>query len=349
VKAICAGDETGRILPLPGFTPTIYGFDLRAGLAASTAVTLPLKGKSGRPVTGLSNPLGQAATEANFDIEGRKLPPNPSGLDPKALVRLSDGTFWVADTYGPSVLRVDADGTVLKRLVPKGLGGDLAGADYAVEEALPAIFARRQRNHGLEGLAVSPDEDFLYLTMQGALGNPDAETAVHSANIRILKLSLATEMPVAEYLYRLDPPDAFKADAAPDALAGPLLQNMVGVSETVAVGADRLLVLERLDRSARIYAIDLRDATEVTPIYDDPSWSPALESLDVAGLAGQGLAPLHKTLVFDGDKTSGLPRKLEGMALLSDRALIVLNNNDFGITGEENRMLKLRFRNRIFK
>ncbi len=48
-------------------------------------------------------------------------------------------------------------------------------------------------------------------------------------------------------------------------------------------------------------------------------------------LAAAGVQPLRKTLVFSTDDAPRIDRDLEGMALLSPRELLLVNDNDFGI------------------
>ncbi len=82
---------------------------------------LPLKGTDGKELNGLSNPLKATNTEGAYGPDGKAIPLSPNGFDSEALVRLSDGTFWLAEEYGGSIAHIAADGTVLKRLVPAGL------------------------------------------------------------------------------------------------------------------------------------------------------------------------------------------------------------------------------------
>ena len=41
-----------------------------------------------------------------------ELSPNPHGLDTEGLVRTGDGTFWVVEEYGPSILKINRQGKV---------------------------------------------------------------------------------------------------------------------------------------------------------------------------------------------------------------------------------------------
>ena len=72
-------------------------------------------------------------------------------------------------------------GRIITRHVPKGTEEDYAGARYDVVGSLPAILAKRQLNRGIESLAVSRDERFLFFALQSPLANPDTAAFRHLA------------------------------------------------------------------------------------------------------------------------------------------------------------------------
>jgi Esterase-like activity of phytase len=330
--ALCAGDKNGRIYPLAGFAPSIYGVEIGADQNARINVFIPLKGRSGKPVSGRS-PKGEQA----FGIDGKALPPDPSGIDPEAFVRLTDGTFWIAEEFGPSLLHVSADGTILKRLVPNGTAGDFKDADYEIVPSLPTLMRKRVPNRGFEALALSPDERFLYVMMQGALAHPNAETAQTSRHMRIWKIERETGAVFAQYLYALDDAASFKAESD----GKERMQSQVNISDMTAIGEDRLLVLERIDRVSRIFRIHLRDENLIPTVFDDEAVVPSLEASTWADLASRGLVPTHKKLVLDSEDTGGLHGKIEGMAVLSPAELVLINDNDFGIDGVRTQMFRV--------
>lgn len=327
-KALCAGSDAAKIFPIPDFTPTIYELSFADG-AAKVVRAIPLKGTAGNLLNGLSASITATTMEGAFDPDGKEIAKSPDGFDTEGLVRLSDGTFWVGEEYGGSIAHVAADGTVIKRLVPKGLEGDFAGASYPVEGKLPAIIMKRYLNRGIESMAVSPDEKSLYFAIQSPLAKPDKKAYQAGTIVRIFKFDVAGESVVGEYAYPLDLPDRFRADN----VKKPAKQSDVKVSEMTAVGPDRLLVLERISKTTKLYRVDLAAAKTIPGAFDDMSTSPSLETTSDLGAAG--VVPLAKILVLDTDDLDGAPEKVEGVAMIGPNELVLTSDNDFGIEGAE--------------
>jgi len=332
-KKICGSVKKARIYPVPEYTPSIYGVHLNDDGTFSIKDVIALKDRDGNPVDGMLNPLTVATTENPVDGQGRPLAQNANAVDAEGLVLLSDGTWWIGEENGPSLLHVAADGRILTRYVPAGTEKDFAKANYEVVGALPAIFARRQANRGIESMAVSPDEKFLYTIMQNPLANPDADTYKKAKNARILKLDRATMKPVGEFVYRLDDPQSFRNDPSKK-------QNSPRISEMLALGTDRLLVLERTNKTTKLHEISLAGATDILGSkWDKAATRPSLEASN--DLSGTGVTPVAKTLRFDSADFEEIPNKLEGIAILGNGDVALINDNDFGITGDKTRVVVL--------
>jgi hypothetical protein len=336
--AICGGNEAAKVFPIADFDPTIFELSIGEDGAVSVAAEMPLKGSDGRKLNGLSNPLVTTTTEGAYGADGKELAKSTDGFDSESLVRLSDGTFWIGDEYGASIAHVAPDGTVLKRLVPAGLEGDYKGASYPVEGKLPPLVMRRFLNRGIESIAVSPDEKTLYFAVQSPLANPDNAAYKASRISRLFKFDIASEAVSAEYAYELDEPATFIKDNAKK----PAKQSDVKVSELAAVGADELIVLERISKTTKLYRVDLAHATPIPAKFDDPAASPSLEQLAPADLAAAGIVPLSKTLVLSSDAVDGLPSKIESVAVTGERELILISDNDFGIAGDDSKIVRVR-------
>ena len=307
--------EKRRTFPVPGFDPAIVKVRA-AGGTLKVLKTVPILTRHGKGVTGLSNQKGH--DEKPYAWDGRKeLKYDPNGLDTEDIVKVPGG-FWLVDEYGPSLVHVGDDGTVIARYVPKDL--DLDGTDYPVKETLPKIFHHRQQNRGFEGLALSGHT--LYLALQSPAEVPDGDTAEKSRNTRILAVDTRTGKPAAEYAYRFEDVTTFDPDADGD-------QNEMKISGLSATGPNKLLVDERTDNVARIYTLDLRGATDILGTkWDDNDTSPSYESLDDP--AKKGITVGAKKLTLDLSEYTNVPGKIEGVAAVGDR-IVLTNDNDFGV------------------
>ncbi len=303
------------IFPVPTFTPQIGKFRLD-GDSLQLVETILLKNSSGTPFSGLPTPAASGiVTELARNAQGQTLPGDPNGLDPEGLVSLSDGTFWISESYGPSLLHVDASGKTLERIGPTSTG-----------RALPKVLARRRPGRGLNGLTFTPDGKTLVGLMQSPLYNP-AATHDASRSLRLLTFDLTTGA-TRQFVYLLDNP------------------TYAGVSDLVALSNDTFLVLERDGNFLKngttpaklLYKISLADATDVS----DPANGEAgrlvngktIDFASPAELQANGIKTVQKTLVADLLKIlPGYPHdKPEGLSLLSPSLLALSNDDDFGIT-----------------
>jgi len=270
-----------KVLPLPQHQPALA--ELQVGDEEVTLVrTLPLRTPDG-PLSGLACPSGpNCEVEPTFDLAGNSLPPDPAGVDTEGLAATADGGFWLSEEYGPSILRVDAEGVVRARFTPPGA-------------------ERRRLNRGFEGLTMSPDERRLYVIFQSGLEGDGAMVT------RIWTIDARDGSVAAEHVYPFDPPESFDEDE-------PATASDLKACELLCTGPDRLLVLERVTRSARIHRVDLRQGS-----------------------------PLAKSLIFSTDDHAVIAPDLEGMCRLSDRELLISTDNDFGVEGAETRFYRLTF------
>jgi hypothetical protein len=329
----CKEVRNGRVYPTPSYTPSIYRVLLLDDGTFRVTDVITLKDRDGRPLNGMPNPLRTATTETPLDGQGARLQQDVRGIDVEGLVRLSDGTFWIGDENGPSLMHFSTDGRMLARHVPKGTEGDFAGAPYETIGSLPAIVAKRQANRGIEAVSISPDERFLYFIMQNPLANPDTAAYQQARNTRLFKIERATIKVVGEYVYTLDNPGTFRRDPSNK-------QSDPRLSEMMAIGTDRLIVLERTEQTTKLYEVELDGATDIAGSrWDDAATSPSLEQTDI-GTAK--IAPVKKTIRFDTADHSAILGKTEGMALLGDGALAIINDDDFGITGQRTQIVVVR-------
>lgn len=314
---IAVDGKNRRTFWVPEFDPTIVRVKTE-GKAIKILEAIPIVGQSGKPVTGLPNLKDVDEAPYNYSAQ-ELLPLNPNGLDTEGLVRTTAGDFWIGEEYSPSILHVDRTGKVIKRYIPEGL--PLEGTDYPVAKVLPVIYGKRKINRGFEGIALSGDEKTLYLVLQSPLLNPDRKTGEGSRNSRVLVFDIPSEKVTAEYVYRFDVSKEFD----PNPKNTPDEMKLSGV---IAMNPTTLLVLERTDLVAKLYSVDLSQATNILGSkWNDAKTAPTLEAL--ADPATAGVRVLPKTLVLDLSSIKGMPEKIEGIALLDQNTLAVSNDNDF--------------------
>lgn len=296
---ILRGLHGAKILPRPDDGAEIAELAVEAGEVKLVARTL-LRTRSGRRLSGRSLPEDEA--EPLFDLQGGPLAPDALGADTEAIAALPDGGFFLAEEYGPSLLKVDADGVVSERWVPAGTERALGHPDIAVRGVLPARALRRRANRGFEALCASGDGAWLYAGFQSALEGEDERS------VPVWKLDARTGALAAEYRYPFDEPSTFGRDAARRSVGWSDLK----ICEFVWAGDDRLIVLERIAHSAKIYSVSLAQ-------------------------------PSSKQLLASSDHFTGIGADIEGMAMLSSRELLLASDNDFGVEGAETEFWMIRF------
>jgi len=313
--------DDGKIFPFPTFTPSIVKLKVNAAANQVTVEeVIALKDKAGKEISGLSNPLSNFSEEA-YDIHGNVMSKDANGLDTESLVRLSDGTFWVSEEYASSLVHVGADGKIIKRLVPAGLESELSAATYDIEGSLPSILAKRHANRGIESIAISPDEKSLYFIVQSPLDNPDYAA---TRNVRLYKMEIANPSNIQEYLYKMDLPGSFLKDNESKTRK----QKDVKISEMVAIDNDMLIILERISATTKLYKVDLSAETPLDAKYLNESQTPTLEE-------EASLSSVVKAKIFDTDLETGYTTKIEGVAYLGNNKFFMINDNDFGIAGDD--------------
>lgn len=325
-QAVC---DSGKIFPLSQFAPAIYHLEVGAETTRILSRTT-LKRADHRLMNGLSLP----DTEPAYDVTGAPLPGSPDGVDSEALVMTQAGDFYVSDEYGPSILHLAHDGTVLERWYPAGIATQPLQSDYPIKTPLPAIIRHRHLNRGIEALALSPDENYLYFMLQSPLDNPDKQAFKHARNVRLFKLQRRTGEVISEYVYRIDKSETFAKDNTdPHHLPA---QRDVKISEMAANGKDQLIILERMTKTTKFYQVDLRHATPVAAKWDKQATTPSLEQT-------HSVPTLSKTLLLNSIQLNDMPEKIEGMAYVSRQLWYLITDNDFGNTGAPTHLIKINF------
>ncbi|WP_149243630.1 esterase-like activity of phytase family protein [Dyadobacter sp. 32] len=312
-----------KVFANPDFVPQIGRFRL-SGTELVLEKVIDLKNDKGGKLNGLPNPVQGFSGELALNTQNNTLANSEDGLDSEGLALAKDGTFWVSDEYGPHIIHFDRDGNTIEKINPFGTGKG--------GRKIPAVFARRRANRGMEGLTITPDGKTLIGIMQFPLYNPTSAAVSGSLVTRILAFNIA-DGTSKQYAYLID------------------RANLQANSEIVAITNTTFLVLERDGEFAtnankttvfkKVYKIDISGATDIS----DPGNSEAgklfsgltVEQLkDAVMLQANGIVPVTKTLAADlmTDIPSLYPHdKAEGIVIINSTLIGICNDDDFGVTG----------------
>lgn len=258
-------------------------------------------------------------------------------LDPEAIAVAPDGSLYVSDEYGPSLLHFDRSGRMLREIplpkwyLPRSKKGQL---DYRSKARLAS---GRTENQGPEAMGILPGGDRAVLIFQSALAQDGGKKAGTS---RILILDLEDGRPLAEYAYAFGP--------APETFAD------LSINDLAVVDAHSFLVLERdgLGRSGplrhstarykAVWLVDVRKADNLLEVpgmpYAHRPGDPVFKPLE----RESNVIFARKTLLFNlpditpsfGMSSGELAAKWEGLTLLPPASkhsfrLLMTADNDF--------------------
>ena len=339
--------EVERPFPLPDYQPRLVRFNLdrESGEFEITEEIFLTREDGHTPITGLPNlqagSPGTAYTdEEPVDLNGHPLENDPFGADLESVLVTPDGSFWLSDEYRPAIYHFDPHGVLIDRFIPEGTAESVGHPEGAFgTETLPEVYAQRRANRGFEGMALNTDNGNLYVFIQSPIDNPDvsnptAKAAGESSDfnsrnsqvLRILEIDPHNGEPVGEYVYFLEGSE-----------------EVDKIGDAVYAGDGKFYVIERdsgtdVDSEKFIFEVDLTGATNIldTDLSTATGEDTALESMTPDDLAEMDIQSVTKTQVLNLPSIGYLAGdKPEGLALLDDGSLAVINDNDFGLLDEE--------------
>lgn len=316
-------DGKGKLFPTPDFTPRIGLFEIQENGSIRQIKTILLKTPEGKLITGLPNPKGKGATgEIAYGLDGKIYGTDDYGLDSEGIAAAKDGTFWISDEYGPHIVHYSADGVELERISPHGM--------TTSGRKMPAVFAKRRANRGMEGLTITPDQKTLIGIMQSTLNNPSKKEIINKNIVRILSFDINSGK-TKQYLY----------------LQNPDTDSCSGIS---AISKKEFIVIERDGKflgkgSAKkcLYRIDISKATDVSGNFESPNGllvnGKTLEQCTTEELKAAGIKFAEKKLITDLAADYGYKHdKLEGVWMIDKNTMAVANDNDFALIEKDNKL-----------
>ncbi len=289
------------------FAPQLVTIDVNFQSGARVGSVVPLRSGDAKAV-GL--PPVSLTTELALSESLTILPSSSAGIDPEGLDFDAQGKVWLCEEYGPSLLRVEPEtGEIVARLTP-GSG-------------LPRVLANRQVNRGCEGVAVTPSGK-VYGILQSTM-DVAGQTKASAQFIRLFEYDPTTQK-TRLFGYPHDV-SAYKTSA--DAKMGDLIALDDTRFLTIEEGKDKNGKLRNI-----VYEFDLSGASDLSGVVltSGPNAGKDLEFATSAELTSQ-VRLGAKTRVLDLRAYGFTAEKAEGLALLDERTLVVINDNDFGVGG----------------
>lgn len=316
--------QKSKSFPAPDFAPKIGLIRVGQGVAELVSVT-DIKTADGVSISGrpVRSGIGSSGETPLTEALHATLAFDAHGMDPEAIAVDPDGKHvWICDEYGPYLAKVAIDSG---RIVSK----------FAPGSGLPEVIQFRQPNRGCEGVAITPGGR-LVMAIQSVLELPDVGTGALTKTTGKAPFTRLVEFNPANGATRMFayPHDMTRYARSKDAKIG----DIVALSDT------RFVLIEQGKFKADgevhnlLVAVDLGQATDLT----GKKLAGGLE-LEYAGsvgeLAATGITAAKRLEILDlrqkdasGKLLFGwLAEKAEGLALVNDDTLALINDNDFGV------------------
>lgn len=292
----------------PNFTPSFVQLKfIKAENKVVVVKTIPFKDLQNKPMTGLPPKDSLAKMEQATNTDGANIETDNNGVDSESMTIDSKKHFWVGDEYLPSLLEFNENGKLLVRISPSSTKAALT------KNEIPNAFSFRKFNRGFEAIGYKNDK--IFFMSQSPLGVDGANKDKEFSVIRIGVFNTKTRMYEAEYLY-------------------PLTQKKVDkIGDLVMIDDTHFYVIEQNGDTGKdsvhlVYKVDLTTATNLvkSPLARDPETYPSTELL-------VQVKPAQKALVVDlvaGGYSDF--EKIEGLTMIDDKTLAIVNDNDFGVS-----------------
>jgi hypothetical protein len=181
----------------PEFQPRLTQFKVNRNAPFATYLqVVPLALPNGKPMTGLPN---KKTDETPVALDMQVLPFDPMGIDPEAIC-FSGEHIWLAEEYGPSLLKFNRQGQLITRYVPPGSFAK-GKRPASVKEILPNQLLTRKLNRGFEGMTCLAGK--IYAAIQSPLPGD-------GKNILIVEFDPYEERVHRSFYYPLESMDADK-------------------------------------------------------------------------------------------------------------------------------------------
>jgi hypothetical protein len=299
------------IFPRPHFNPVLVPLAISNGklitpnskqlwespLHTTSTSPIPLKDSAGALASGLPPPY---VREEPVDTTLTRVSPAvgaAEGLDPEAITfDARRGMLWIAEEYSPSLISVDpATGRIVKRRTP----GD----------GLPRLLSQRVPNRGFEAVTYTPS-DYLWAILQSPIREMSSNLSEHF--VRLVAIPADPQSTVESKTFAIPLPMEAEAES-------------FKIGDVAALSDSRFLALEAYkakdgEKHHHLILLDTSKAGEIDSEH-------VITSSKINGA-------VTTSILFDFKDLQWNEGKIEGLAVIDDRTLLISKDNDFGISVE---------------
>ena len=312
-----------KIFPFPNYHPKILKLKIEENQLVITD-TLSIKNFDEKAVVGLpvANLTNQTKEIAWENTQAKVLKNHPNGIDAEAINIDKNGDYWISDEYQTSLWKINSkSGIVQQKFTPQQ-----SLIDNENTYLLPEVFQFRKPNRGFESVSVTPNGN-VWSILQSPAWYPSKEAVKEGRLIRMLQLNPETKE-TSTYMYEHDQEEGIR-------------QKDWKIGDMTAISDSTFLTIEHATRKEkrflRIYKVDVSKASPIAVDTKIDDKTP--EELKTADNAKKSnIIVVKKTLIMDladhgFDEVHGKP---EGITMLNDTTLVIVNDNDYAIEFDAN-------------
>ncbi len=331
------GTASSTVFPSPSFTPAIGVITLGKD-GARLESSLPIKFSATQSATGRvlkrgsTGNTGEQVLDDTFKYPGDAKGYSEFGLDTETVVfDAARNALWVSDEYGPFILKIDpATGIIQKKYQPGTGASDL-----------PAVFAKRRANRGMEGLTIDVASGKLHGFLQSPLDDGKANYTTTAVTGVTGKSENVRDYARFTRWIEFDPTTEKSKLYALPLDGSQYSQGRTGnakLGDVVSLGNGKFIAIEQGARASDGKVFNDLVLIEIQPgATDITAFGSELEKSSLTGSAVNGVnyasvVPLRKTRLFNLNSAGWLAEKAEGLALVDDYTLALTNDTDFGVS-----------------
>lgn len=321
-------DENGSTVyfPVDSFVPTIVELELQDDNTFKVVEQIGIKRPGGFNTSGL---LPSSSWTSNETVVNSVESQDDWGVYPGGIfLDIASNFFWVADQYNPSVMKITTDGEWVQRIRPN--------------EGFRRVLANHTVEGGFTGVDYFNSSGILYyVTINGRSleNNYNINDKAGSVNYSIRRVTIYNTQSRNDLsmIYNVEPSGY---DGIPE--------RFVKLGDVAAINDTSFLVTEfgeynGIERNL-LYMATTNDSTTKAPVGLEGILGKTIETLTAKERSENKIKPMTKYLLYDLSSTN--IKNPEGLAIINESTVAVIDNNNFGIVNHNPSSAKYELENK---